>query len=411
MNTRETSRTGLVVLGCMHATGGAATREVLSVPCAGSLGLDMLLMPLAQGASGVLVLSCAPDECRHRRCGDVDETPCQASGAEKVAAMRRVLAWAGLSPKRAAHRIVRAGESPSSLIDAFRRDLASIEGWTKETEETTGTSGSALLTTVTSFEPFSGDRCARLFAAVQALVGPSTGRGAAAERGDLLWTGCSELRALASGDGGAPADAAEQLWSRAQRSGRAVIRGRCCGQPLLAVGELGAFKAVARANIELLATAGARRVIVGCAHCAATMTKDWVEAGTPFDFEVIDFATWAGENDGIAAEIGSVARVDPPPELASSDRADPDVMLFAGAPLVRLTWPLAASDPEASGAARREALEGLLDEASRRGARALVVPSSHHAAQWRLITGVGSWQRATDLPILDVAQALLTLSR
>ncbi|MFQ6050777.1 MAG: fumarate reductase (CoM/CoB) subunit TfrB [Candidatus Hydrothermarchaeota archaeon] len=61
---------------------------------------------------------------------------------------------------------------------------------------------------------------------------------------------------------------------------------RCCGSPLLRLGDLELFDEIGRSNIEEFKKAGAERIIVTCAGCYKALKVDYPNFFGDFDFEV-----------------------------------------------------------------------------------------------------------------------------
>jgi fumarate reductase (CoM/CoB) subunit B len=62
---------------------------------------------------------------------------------------------------------------------------------------------------------------------------------------------------------------------------------RCCSSPLLRVGEVGMFEEMAKANIENMRKAGAKRVVVTCAGCYKAWKEDYPEHFGDLGIEVV----------------------------------------------------------------------------------------------------------------------------
>ena len=62
---------------------------------------------------------------------------------------------------------------------------------------------------------------------------------------------------------------------------------RCCSSPLLRIGEVGMFEEMAKANIENMRKAGAKRVVVTCAGCYKAWKEDYPEHFGELGFEVL----------------------------------------------------------------------------------------------------------------------------
>jgi len=62
---------------------------------------------------------------------------------------------------------------------------------------------------------------------------------------------------------------------------------RCCSSPLLRVGEVGMFEEMAKANIENMRKAGAKRVVVTCAGCYKAWKEDYPEHFGDLGMEVV----------------------------------------------------------------------------------------------------------------------------
>jgi len=395
-----------VVLGCMHACGGASgdgtDAAVLSVPCAGRLELSTLLWPFAVGRSGVLVLSCPPSECRHRRC---EEEPCAASGAERVAEAREVIARAGLSPKRVAHRVIGRHDDVEQIVGAYRADVEQLDGWERTT----------LRAPSEEIERFSSDRCARLFARVQANRDWRSGEPAPrpeslGQRGDLLWTGCLELRDLAIADRDRISPALE-LWSRAGNATSAVASWRCCGQPLLEAEETEAFAALAEANARMIEASGARRVVTACPHCLATFTEAYRDAGVRVRASFVSLWEWAEEALEVVSDGEPMALVVSPmtPEM---QRVEVSALTSLVPRLRRLEWPPeSAGDAELEGTALTSLVVDLYGRADDDGATAIIMTSPHDAGRWRAVFGPSRWQVTPFIPVIDLPQAMLGLLR
>lgn len=398
----------VVGLGCMHACGAASAHErgseILPLPCAGRLDLATTLWPFAVGHDGLVLLSCEPRECRHRRCDEGVEE-CTASGATQVSEAREVIGHAGLSPKRAAHRIVSKSDDLTGLVWAYRDDVERLGGWVRNSLP----SPSEIL------EDFVGDRCARLFARIQALRGwgegeQSPGAKYGGDGGDLLWLGCHDLRALAVGEK-TEEGAALELWRRAGNSTGAIARWRCCGQPLLEVGEADAFAALAETNASLVAATGAKRLVTSCSHCAESFTSSYADVGVELDVEVVDLWQWARETLELQESTEPMAIVS---SRQASERqlsvAKEMASEFSSIHEVNLPQGGGGSKP-LRGAALTSSVMDMVDESIRLGAEALVVTSPHDARQWRMVMSPGGWQTGHSLPVMEVSEALLSLLR
>jgi len=62
---------------------------------------------------------------------------------------------------------------------------------------------------------------------------------------------------------------------------------RCCSSPLLRVGETALFEEMAKANIEAMRKAGAKRVVVTCAGCYKAWKEDYHDHFGELGFEVL----------------------------------------------------------------------------------------------------------------------------
>jgi len=62
---------------------------------------------------------------------------------------------------------------------------------------------------------------------------------------------------------------------------------RCCGSTLLRIGEENLFMEMARANLDAMRKAGARRVVVTCAGCFKSWKEDYPERLGPTGIEVV----------------------------------------------------------------------------------------------------------------------------
>jgi fumarate reductase (CoM/CoB) subunit B len=62
---------------------------------------------------------------------------------------------------------------------------------------------------------------------------------------------------------------------------------RCCSSPLLRIGEVGMFEEMAKANIENMRKAGAKRVVVTCAGCYKAWKEDYPEHFGELGLEVL----------------------------------------------------------------------------------------------------------------------------
>lgn len=396
----------VVALGCMHACGAAFARneesEILPLPCAGRLDLATTLWPFAVGHDGVVVLSCDPDECRHRRCDDgLDD--CSTSGSAQVSQAREVINHAGLSPKRAAHRVVSPRDDLTGLVWAYRDEVERLGGWVR----------TMLPAPSAKVEDFVSDRCARLFARIQALRGRGESERSRDETdgiggSDLLWLGCHDLRALAVG-ASKEADSALELWRRAGNSPSSVVGWRCCGQPLLDAGEADAFAALAEANTALFTASGAKRVVTSCTHCGECLTSSYAGVGIEMGVEIVDLWHWASEVFEFDESRESMA-------IVSSRSAEERQLSTASSiashiPSIRpVNLPNSGGGAELlRGAALTSSVIELVDESMRLGAGALVVTSPHDARQWRTVMSPGGWKLGPSLPVMDVSEALLTL--
>ncbi|MCJ7516719.1 MAG: succinate dehydrogenase/fumarate reductase iron-sulfur subunit [Methanomassiliicoccales archaeon] len=62
---------------------------------------------------------------------------------------------------------------------------------------------------------------------------------------------------------------------------------RCCSSPLLRVGDIDLFKEMAKANIDAMKKAGAKRVVVTCAGCYKAWKEDYIEWFGDYGIEVV----------------------------------------------------------------------------------------------------------------------------
>ncbi|MFO8102133.1 MAG: (Fe-S)-binding protein [Dehalococcoidia bacterium] len=62
---------------------------------------------------------------------------------------------------------------------------------------------------------------------------------------------------------------------------------RCCGNPLINSGQAADFEAVARANVDAIKEAGAKKVVISCACGYNTLKFDYPRVVGPLDFEVV----------------------------------------------------------------------------------------------------------------------------
>jgi coenzyme F420-reducing hydrogenase delta subunit len=377
-------------LGCVHATGASAGGELIPLPCGGRIDLATLIWPFALGGDGVMLLACPPDECRHR-CQEAD---CDASGAEAISRARGVLSRLGLSPKRIARRSVAPGDDLGELIREQEKALAPLGNWA--TIELPSPAPEA--------EPLAVDRALRLLAHVQTALGP-VGQGPKIDGGDLLWPGCGDLRLELAGAGGSPGASAE-LWRRGGGAVRAD-RPRCCGLPLAKAHELDAFSKLAQANVALIESSGAERVITACAACAETMNVLYPELGLELSLPVLDQGTWALETLALDQAASPVALVVPQrkdtPLQTVVDR------LTASPSVILLEEPWSGETPE--GPALRRAVVALTRDAARAGATNLIWLRPHLASTARTVLDLGGWQTGPELPIMDLNNALLELTR
>lgn len=72
----------------------------------------------------------------------------------------------------------------------------------------------------------------------------------------------------------------------------------CCGQPLASSGQMEAFAAVARHNVEAFRRAGAKQVITACGCCYSTLRFDYPAVLGKLDFEVLHTAQILAEMIG-----------------------------------------------------------------------------------------------------------------
>lgn len=380
----------IVVLGCIHATGAPSDGEIIPLPCGGRLDPASLIWGLAQGAQGVLLLSCAPDECRHRCQG----SDCSASGAEVVSLAGRLIERAGLSPKRIARRTVRRSEDVGQLVDEYREQVGELGSWVRHD----------IPCAAIEPEPLHHERCLRLSARLQAAHGPY-GRMPSLEGGDLFWPGCVDLRLSVAGAGGLPRAASELM----SGLGKSVTSAppRCCGKPLLPAREGEAFHRIAKSNVELIRNSGASRVITACSLCAETMSELYPETGVKLGIPVLDIQQWAigrAELDTGATKIALVSARERDEKMAST------IDWLSKSPAVNvLEEPWDGELP--FGPDLRRAVLALTEEAAKAGATALVWSNSHTSAAAGASVSIGSWRTGPAIPSQDLTTALLGLVR
>lgn len=387
----------IVALGCQHATAAELGERSAIVPCAGRLDVSTVLRGFADGAEGVVILSCPASECRHRRC---EEEACEASGAAVASKARSLLATAGISPKRVVHRAVARGEDGREVLAEAAGAIGELGPWSRALPPCPDSKTART----------AADRCAWINARMQAALEPSTSRHVTVDAsGDLLWLGCDQARRLASGEVTADeVSPALELWRRGKSSG-AIIGGRCCGAALLEQEDKEVLALLARDNVELLQASGAKRVVTACGGCADIFRQTYREIGLSIEAEILTLEQWAAESLSATDRELKIALVGENGAEGELQRALL-TLLPAAASVVHLEEPRDALGQPLSGSASRLALEQLSDTGRRLGAEALVVADGHLAQRWRLVQGSGGWQTATRLPVYDVASVLEMLT-
>lgn len=96
----------LIVFCCQNSARRAADRaarekrplpapvQLITVPCAGRVSMELILAALERGARGVMILGCHPGACHHLYGSE--------RARERVLAVQQRLAGAGLEPERVA---------------------------------------------------------------------------------------------------------------------------------------------------------------------------------------------------------------------------------------------------------------------------------------------------------------------
>jgi Fe-S oxidoreductase len=81
---------------------------------------------------------------------------------------------------------------------------------------------------------------------------------------------------------------------------------RCCGHDLLWEGNVGAFRALAELNADLIRQSGVKRIVTACPECARALKVDYPAHGIKLDVEILHLAELlANEQMGTLALAGS----------------------------------------------------------------------------------------------------------
>ncbi len=91
----------------------------LKMPCAGKVDVGYLLQAFSQGAAGVLVLGCHPDNCKSHRGNE--------HARRRVEQAQAMLVEAGVDPRRVLYKSL-AANSPRDFLDAVEQLRSQLEG-------------------------------------------------------------------------------------------------------------------------------------------------------------------------------------------------------------------------------------------------------------------------------------------
>ena len=94
--------------------------DIVEVPCAGTVSLSHLMNAFAQGADGVMVLSCHPDNC-HSREGNM-------LAKQRVELLRSRLGEIGFDPRSLSIRTLASnmGVEFGKAVEAFEKVLTEL---------------------------------------------------------------------------------------------------------------------------------------------------------------------------------------------------------------------------------------------------------------------------------------------